>query len=103
MLTLTSAFFAKTEELLRYKDNGFKLKSFPGYTFDQWGIKAHNRPWVEEVGKFKKNEKIIEVGGAYSTFPRYLNEKYGVEAWIGDDFGGRSGEKFWKRWGDPKI
>ncbi|MBT4551836.1 class I SAM-dependent methyltransferase [bacterium] len=102
MLTLVSAKFATVEELFKYKNQGFKLKKFPGYTYDQWGIKAHNRPWIEDVGRFKQGQKIIEVGGAYSTLPNYLAKKYKLEAWIGDDFGITEGNEIWKRWGDPK-
>lgn len=103
MLTLISAKFATVEELFRYKKNHFKLKRFPGYTYDQWGIKAHNRPWIEEVGEFSKNQRVIEVGGAYSTLPEFLANKYSLNAWIGDDFGVESGEKIWSRWGNPKL
>lgn len=102
MLTLVSAEFAKVEELFKYKSQGFELKAFPGYTDDQWGIKAHNRPWIDDVGKFRKGQRIIEVGGAYSTLPEYLAEKYKLEAWIGDDFGIKDKEKVWSRWGDPR-
>ena len=101
MLVLTYAALATVDELFRYKSQGFKLDDFPGYTADQWGIKAHNRPWIEEVGRFTKGHRIIEVGGGYSLLPRYLVEKYELEAWIGDDFGMSSGEPLWSRWGDP--
>lgn len=101
MLALTSATLATVSELFRYKSQGFKLDIFPGYTYDQWGIKAHNRPWIEEVGRFAKGQKIIEVGGAYSLLPKYLSEKYGLEAWIGDDFGRSTGKSIWSRWGNP--
>lgn len=104
MLVLKHATLATTEQLFRYKNQGFSLEefSFPGYTTDQWGIKAHNRPWVEEAGKFSSEQKIIEVGGAYSLFPKYLANKYGLEAWSGDDFGDYLGEiSMWSRWGDP--
>jgi hypothetical protein len=102
MLTLTDFRFATVSELFRYKQEGFELPSFPGYSSDQWGIKAHNRPWIEETGAFKKDLKIIEVGGAYSTLPVYLAKKFNLEAWIGDDFGESTGEKeIWARWGDP--
>jgi hypothetical protein len=101
MLALTHASIATVEELFRYKKQDFKLEDFPGYTLDQWGIKAHNRPWVEEVGKFAMGQKIIEVGGAYSLFPKYLSEKYDLEAWIGDDFGISTAESLWSRWGNP--
>jgi len=92
---------ATTEQLFQYKSNGFKLDEFPGYTPDQWGIKAHNRPWIEATGAFSSGQKVIEVGGAYSLLPKYLCDKYGVEAWIGDDFGAGTGDEMWSRWGDP--
>lgn len=101
MLVLTHAALATVEELFRYKSQGFKLEDFPGYTPDQWGIKAHNRPWIEEAGQFAKGQKVIEVGGAYSLLPKYLAEKYDLESWIGDDFGIASDEPLWSRWGNP--
>ena len=102
MLTLTHASIATTEQLFSYKSNGFALEEFPGYTPDQWGIKAHNRPWIESAGEFSTGQKVIEVGGAYSLLPKYLGEKYGVEPWIGDDFGEQSDDAKWARWGDPE-
>lgn len=103
MLTLTHASLATTKQLFQYKRNGFKLDEFPGYTPDQWGIKAHNRPWIEATGKFSSGQKVIEVGGAYSLLPKYLADRYGVEAWIGDDFGIGTNNKIWSRWGDPRL
>ncbi len=99
MLTLTDFRYATVSELFHFKEHGFDLPPFPGYTNDQWGIKAHNRPWIEENGAFKAGQKIIEVGGAYSTLPIYLANKYNLEAWIGDDFGESSGN--FESWGDP--
>ena len=102
VLILTYATLATVDELFRYKSQGFKLEPFPGYTPDQWGIKAHNRPWIEEAGNFSKGQRIIEVGGAYSLLVKYLSEKYDLEAWIGDDFGTAAGEfDVWNRWGNP--
>ena len=95
--------FGKTSELFSYKEQGFKLPPFPGYDPDQWGIKAHNRPWVVSRMKFDKNIKIMEVGGAYSTLPKMLSDIYGVEAWIGDDFGESVNDtSLWTRWGNPR-
>lgn len=102
MLTVTYARLALVEELFRYKSQGFALEPFPGYTPDQWGIKAHNRPWIVEVGRFAHGQRVLEVGGAYSLLPKYLADRFGVEAYIGDDFGASSGEPLWARWGDPK-
>jgi len=103
MLTLTHVSLATVEELFRYKADGFTLEAFPGYTDDQWGIKAHNRPWIDEVGDFRSGQKVIEVGGAFSLLPKYLSDRYGVESWIADDFGASSGETVWSRWGDPSL
>lgn len=101
MLILSHVSLATVFDLFRYKEKRFKLEKFPGYTDNQWGIKAHNRPWVEEVGQFAKGQKIIEVGGAYSLLPKYLAEKYDLEAWIGDDFGEMESDNLWSRWGNP--
>ena len=103
MLALTQFRFATVAELFRYKHEGFELRPFPGYTPDQWGIKAHNRPWIEEAGAISAGQKIIEVGGGYSSLPAYLARKYGTETWVGDDFGESSGQsESWTRWGDPR-
>lgn len=100
--TLTRAEFATVQQLFTYKERGFSLKPFPGYSDDQWGIKAHNRPWIDSTGAFQRGERIVEIGGAYSLLPEYLAEKYGVESWIIDDFGGYSKEtEIWQRWGNP--
>jgi hypothetical protein len=93
---------ATVSSLFAYKKCGLPLKPFPGYTDDQWGIKAHNRPWIDDAGKFSRGEKIAEVGGAYSRLPEYLADTYGTESWIIDDFGAYSNETgMWTRWGDP--
>ena len=103
MLALTQYRFATVSELFRYKHEGFELPEFPGYTPDQWGIKAHNRPWIEEAGAFTEAQRIIEVGGGYSSLPAYLARKCGTETWVGDDFGESSGQAdSWTRWGNPR-
>jgi len=101
MLVLDHASLATVEELFKFKESKFSLPEFPGYSNDQWGIKAHNRPWIENNGQFAENQRIIEIGGAYSSFPNYLGEKYNLEPWIGDDFGKSEGDDMWKRWGNP--
>lgn len=57
MLVLTHASLATVDELFRYKSQGFQLEDFPGYTPDQWGIKAHNRSWIEEAGEFAGGQR----------------------------------------------
>lgn len=101
MLTLTLASFATVEELFRYKADGLQLPEFPGHTPDQWGIKAHNRPWIVHNGGFAEGQRVLEVGGGYSLLLEHLALEYGVESWVLDDFGTTSNETFWARWGDP--
>jgi len=103
MLTLTKVSLAQVDELFRYKQKRLNLPEFPGYSNDQWGIKAHNRPWIIEVGSFSEGQSVIEVGAGYSTLPSYIAKRYGVEIWIGDDFGIHSNEPIWSRWGDPNC
>ncbi|MEO6578213.1 MAG: class I SAM-dependent methyltransferase, partial [Candidatus Limnocylindria bacterium] len=101
-LTCTYAALATVAELFAYKAEGFELPPFPGYSSDQWGIKAHNRPWVAAHGRWGPEQKVIEVGGAYSRLPEWLGGKFGLEPWIGDDFGMTNSEAQWARWGDPR-
>jgi hypothetical protein len=101
MLRCESISLATIQELYYYKKSDFNLPNFPGHTHDQWGIKAHNRPWIENNGQFKSNIKILEIGGGYSLLNLYLAQKYRLEAWIGDDFGFENGQEMWSRWGDP--
>lgn len=101
--TVTAVHFATVDELFRFKESGFTLEPFPGYSDDQWGIKAHNRPWIESAGKFTRGERVIEVGGAYSLLPQRIAERFGTESWIADDFGAYSSETLWQRWGDPNA
>jgi SAM-dependent methyltransferase len=102
MLQLSEISLARTVDLFRYKKSGFALETFPGYTPDQWGIKAHNRPWIAEAAELSAGMKVMEVGGAYSLLPKYLAEHFKVEAWIGDDFGACKGDALWSRWGNPQ-
>lgn len=100
-LVCTLAALATVEELFTYKSEAFELPAFPGYSPDQWGVKAHNRPWVAQHGRWASGQRVIEPGGAYSRLAEWLGTEYGVEPWIGDDFGGSSGEDLWSRWADP--
>jgi SAM-dependent methyltransferase len=99
--TITSVRFATVDELFVYKKSAFTLPPFPGFSDDQWGIKAHNRPWIFNAGRFQAGERVLEVGGAYSLLPQYIAETFGTESWIADDFGEYTGETIWQRWGSP--
>jgi hypothetical protein len=103
VLVLTSATLATVAQLFEFKSTGFALPPFPGYSQDQWGIKAHNRPWIVANGDWAVGQRVIEVGGAYSRLPEWLGHTFGVEPWIADDFGAQAGEHMWARWGDPQL
>ena len=60
MLIHTDFRVATVLELFHYKQQNFKFTPFPGYTSGQWGIKAHNRPWIEKTGSFVADQMIIK-------------------------------------------
>jgi ubiquinone/menaquinone biosynthesis C-methylase UbiE len=65
-----------------------------------WGIKGHNYPWILSHVDFKKENKVLDVGGAYSILPVIIKERFGSEMWIVDDFGVETGDARWSRWGE---
>ncbi|MCL4559702.1 MAG: class I SAM-dependent methyltransferase [Chloroflexi bacterium] len=84
---------ADTRRLYQYKQSctaeiAFNLKGF------EYG-------WLESSRNWSPQDKILDVGGAYSTFPIHLNRTYRCETWVVDDFGLGSGEKYWARDADP--
>ncbi len=103
MLTLTHAGLATVDQLFHYKtqSNAEADSDFPGSDYP-WGLKAHNHAWIEQMGQFAAGQKIIEVGGGYSSLPAHIAETYHLEAWIGDDYGKGSQDGLWSRWGNPK-
>ena len=66
------------------------------------GIKGFDYGWVVGCREWKPNEKILDVGGAYSRLPLFLQKTYGCETWIADDFAAGSGEQFWARNRSPQ-
>lgn len=101
MLTLAHLSLATTQQIFNYKKNGIELPPLPSYPPDQWGIKAHNQPWFEATGNFSEGNRVIDAGGAYSLLPKGLGDKYGIDSWVGDDFGASQNEAIWSRWGSP--
>lgn len=100
--TVITIELATVAQLFQFKQDGFELAPFPGYTSDQWGIKAHNRPWVESRMQLEPGMRVMEVGGAFSSLPKRLHDLYQVEAWVGDDFGASGDQSaLWTRWGEP--
>lgn len=89
LVKLTEASLADTHRLYQYKLN----QSYE-ITFD---IKGFDYGWILSSREWKKGEKVLDVGGAYSSFPNHLNEKFGCETWVADDFGMSVDDPFWTR------
>lgn len=66
------------------------------------GIKGFDYGWVVACRSWKPNEKILDVGGAYSRLPLFLQKNFGCETWVADDFAAGSGEGFWMRNRSPQ-
>ncbi len=66
------------------------------------GIKGFDYGWVVACRNWKASDKILDVGGAYSRLPLFLQKTYGCETWVADDFAAGSGEGFWTRNRSPQ-
>lgn len=66
------------------------------------GIKGFDYGWVVASREWKAGEKILDVGGAYSRLPLFLQKTYGCETWVVDDFAAGTGEGFWARNRSPQ-
>ena len=64
-------------------------------------IKGFDYAWVLNSRTWRENEKVLDVGGAYSTFPNYLTNTFGCETWVADDFGIDAEEDYWTREKSP--
>lgn len=81
--------FADAPRLLNYKvDNVFGV---------EFNLKGFDYPWIVQSRKWRKSDKVLDVGSGFSSLPSYLAEKYGCEVWAVDDFGISSDEPFWTR------
>jgi SAM-dependent methyltransferase len=65
-----------------------------------WGLKGYSHPWILKYGEFSKGQKVLDVGGGYSSLAQVIAERYGPQCWVADDFGVETGEQLWSRWGD---
>lgn len=68
----------------------------------EFGIKGFDYPWLLSSHSWKKEDKVLDVGPAYSHLPVYIQKTYGCEVWAADDFGSTVGDDFWKRDSSPQ-
>jgi hypothetical protein len=67
-----------------------------------FGIKGFDYPWLLTSREWKKEDKVLDVGPAYSRIPIYIQQSFGCEVWAVDDFGITVGDDFWKRGSSPQ-
>ncbi len=84
---------ADLSRLYRYKTDQVPMADFH--------IKGFDNPWLLSSHPWKKGERVLDVGAAYSLFPIHIQAAFGCEVWAADDFGLSSNEPFWQRDDSP--
>ncbi|MBN2386543.1 MAG: class I SAM-dependent methyltransferase [Anaerolineales bacterium] len=77
----------------------YKQKEFFGADLN---IKGFDYPWLLASRQWKSGERVLDVGAGYSLLPMHLQETYGCEVWVADDYGLQSGQPFWQRGQSPE-
>jgi SAM-dependent methyltransferase len=67
-----------------------------------FSLKGFDYPWLFGSRDWKKGERVLDVGPAYSSFPAEIHKSYGCEMWAVDDFGTLSNDPFWLRGQSPQ-
>lgn len=94
MYQILEASLADLSRLYRYKlDEAFKA---------DFSLKGFDYPWLLTSRAWKPGEKVLDVGAAYSPLPVYIQQTYGCEMWVADDFGINSNDPFWARNNSPR-
>ena len=62
-----------------------------------FGLKGFDYGWLLASHKWNGTDKVLDVGGAYSQLPLYINQQFGCETWVADDFGIQANDPFWLR------
>jgi len=62
-----------------------------------FGLKGFDYGWLLASHVWNGGEKVLDVGGAYSPLPLYIQKQYGCETWVVDDFGMDVNDPFWTR------
>jgi hypothetical protein len=67
-----------------------------------FNIKGFDYGWLIGSRDWKKDGKVLDVGGAYSELPIFIHQNYGCETWVVDDFGIDINDPFWARNKSPQ-
>lgn len=76
----------------------YKAGEMYGVNFN---LKGFDYPWLLASRTWKPGERVLDVGAAYSSLPMHIQETYGCEMWVADDFGLKSDDPFWQRGQSP--
>jgi 2-polyprenyl-3-methyl-5-hydroxy-6-metoxy-1,4-benzoquinol methylase len=93
MYKIIEVSLADTHRLYQYK-----LQDIFGADFS---LKGFEYPWILTSRTWQKGETVLDVGAAYSRLPIHIQQTYGCETWVVDDFGLKSDEPFWTRHKPP--
>jgi SAM-dependent methyltransferase len=66
-----------------------------------FNLKGFDNPWILSSRRWKKGERVLDVGAGYSELPAHIARTYGCEVWVADDFGFSDENPFWRRHQDP--
>jgi SAM-dependent methyltransferase len=94
MFKLLELSLADTRRLYQYKQTSPLDLEF--------GLKGFDYGWLLANHAWTPTEKVLDVGGAYSQLPLYLQQHYGCETWVVDDFGLNVNDPFWTRNKSPQ-
>lgn len=94
MYRISEISLGNLSRLYRYaQDQAYKV---------DFSLKGFDYPWLMEHHTWKSGEKVLDVGAAYSPLPIHIQQTYGCEMWVVDDFGTKSGDAFWTRGNSPR-
>ncbi len=94
MFELAEISLGNARRLYRYKQTcpleiGFNIKGF-------------DYAWLISNHAWKSSERVLDVGGAYSNLPVFIQKSYACETWVVDDFGIDVNDPFWARHQSPQ-
>ena len=67
-----------------------------------FNLKGFDYAWLTSSREWRQDEKVLDVGAAYSPLPIHIRETFGSEVWVVDDFGLKSDLSFWARNRSPQ-
>lgn len=92
-LRLTQARIARYGEFSRLFDEYAPAGTLLETSF--WRLHGYGETLIPTLRRWRRGERVMDAGCGFSPLPSLLAERYGVEMWGVDDFGGPDG--YWRR------